>query len=209
MIAAFVTGIVLGLPAGLSPGPFFALVMAQSLRYGAREGIKVAFAPLLTDAPIILISVLAVSRLSHFEVLLGVITLAGSIYVAWLAWECFHTLGIPTALEPAAPNSLRKGVVVNFLNPHPYLFWLTVGAPLILNKWEENPFVAVSFLTSFYACLVGAKSLIAVGTARSRRLFTGKSYRWIMRLLGALLFLFSLLLFWNAVEFFAAVKSRA
>ncbi|HOF39984.1 MAG TPA: LysE family translocator [Candidatus Hydrogenedentes bacterium] len=209
MIAAFVTGIVLGLPAGLSPGPFFALVVAQSLRHGAREGIKVALAPLLTDAPIVLISVLAVSRLSHFEVLLGTITLAGSIYVAWLANECFHASGIDTASEPAAPDSLRKGIVVNFLNPHPYLFWLTVGAPLILKGWGENPFAAVSFLASFYTCLVGAKSLIAVGTARSRRLFTGKTYLWIMRLLGALLFLFALLLLWNAFEFFTAVKSHA
>jgi threonine/homoserine/homoserine lactone efflux protein len=28
--------------------------------------------------------------------------------------------------------SLGKGVSVNFLNPNPYLFWLTIGTPLLL-----------------------------------------------------------------------------
>ena len=28
--------------------------------------------------------------------------------------------------------SLAKGVSLNFLNPNPYLFWLTIGTPLLL-----------------------------------------------------------------------------
>jgi threonine/homoserine/homoserine lactone efflux protein len=52
MIAAVATGLVLGLSCGLAPGPLMALVLAQSLRHGAREGCKIALAPLLTDMPI-------------------------------------------------------------------------------------------------------------------------------------------------------------
>ncbi|MEI6633029.1 MAG: hypothetical protein WCP22_04325 [Chlamydiota bacterium] len=49
-------GVVLGLSAGLSPGPLLALVVSQTLAHGVREGVKVAFVPLVTDLPVILIA---------------------------------------------------------------------------------------------------------------------------------------------------------
>ncbi|MDY6953588.1 MAG: LysE family translocator, partial [Thermodesulfobacteriota bacterium] len=49
-------GIVLGLSAGFAPGPLLALVISQTLRHNAVEGLKVALAPLVTDLPIILIT---------------------------------------------------------------------------------------------------------------------------------------------------------
>ncbi len=208
MIAALATGTVLGLSSGLSPGPFFALVVSQSLRHGAREGMKVAVAPLLTDAPIILLCAVVLTRLSNFQVVLGVITLAGAGFVSYLAYESLRTSGFDLVAAPAQPKSLRKGVLVNFLNPHPYLFWLTVGAPIILKGWAENPLAAVSFLASFYTCLIGATIVVAAATAHSRRFFAGRAYVWLMRLLGALLFLFALMLFWNALGFFGVVGSR-
>ncbi|MDH3383440.1 MAG: LysE family translocator, partial [Deltaproteobacteria bacterium] len=57
-------GIVLGLSAGFSPGPLLAMVLSQTIRHGAREGIKIAAAPLLTDLPIILVSTFLLAKLS-------------------------------------------------------------------------------------------------------------------------------------------------
>ena len=48
------SGIVLGLSGGLSPGPLTALVISQTLRFGARGGMLVALAPILTDAPLVI-----------------------------------------------------------------------------------------------------------------------------------------------------------
>ena len=48
------SGILLGLSGGLSPGPLTALVISQTLRFGAREGMLVALAPILTDGPLVL-----------------------------------------------------------------------------------------------------------------------------------------------------------
>jgi len=38
------------------PRPLLALVLAQTLRHGAREGCKIALTPLVTDAPIIIVA---------------------------------------------------------------------------------------------------------------------------------------------------------
>jgi threonine/homoserine/homoserine lactone efflux protein len=48
-------GITLGLSAGFSPGPLSTLVISHSLRYGTREGVKVAMAPFITDVPIVFV----------------------------------------------------------------------------------------------------------------------------------------------------------
>jgi len=54
----FTQGCVFGLAGGFTPGPTTAVVVAQTIRFGFLDGIKVAIAPLLTDAPIVILSVL-------------------------------------------------------------------------------------------------------------------------------------------------------
>ena len=56
-LAFLLTGALLGLSGGLAPGPLLTLVANETLRHGARAGIGVALAPLLTDLPIVLITV--------------------------------------------------------------------------------------------------------------------------------------------------------
>ena len=61
MNSLLMSGMLLGLSAGLSPGPMLTLVVSQTLRHGIQEGVKVAFAPLLTDTPIVIACLLFLS----------------------------------------------------------------------------------------------------------------------------------------------------
>jgi len=194
MITYLSAGMVLGLSAGFSPGPLMTLVITQTLRHGIREGVKVAAAPLVTDLPIILAATFMLTRLADYHALLGAISLAGGFFVLYLARESFRTVEIEATVQDAAPLSLGKGVVVNLLSPYPYLFWLTVGAPMIVRGWGESPLRAGLFVAGFMTCLVGTKVAIAVTAGRSRHFLRGNAYRYIMRLLGALLVVFALLL---------------
>ncbi len=186
--------------AGLSPGPLLTLVISQTLKHSIKEGVKVAFAPLITDLPIILISTFALSRLANFRTILGIISLIGGLFVMYLAYESFQTSKLDINLQDAEPQSLRKASIVNALNPHPYLFWFSVGAPTIIKTWEENPFSALAFVIGFYACLVGSKVLVASLVSKSRQFFIGKKYVYLMRVLGALLLIFTLLLFRDGLD---------
>ena len=56
-------GLSLGLGAGLAPGPLLALVIRSSLQDGIAAGVRVAFSPLLTDVPIIVVAVLLAASL--------------------------------------------------------------------------------------------------------------------------------------------------
>ena len=126
MFSHLMVGALLGLSAGFAPGPLLTLVVSQTLRHNTREGIRVALAPLITDLPIILASCLFLSRLARFSPVLGWISCIGGIYVLYLAYGNLGAAAVQIEITRVEPGSLRKGALVNLLNPHPYLFWITV-----------------------------------------------------------------------------------
>jgi len=188
-------GIVLGLSAGLTPGPLLALVISQTLRHNVKEGLKVALAPLITDLPIILVTLYAFMQLAHFKMVLGIISFIGGLFILYLSYESLQTKPLEIGLEPTAPKSLRKGALVNALSPHPYLFWCSVGAPTMVKAQQQSSLGAMAFLAGFYLFLVGAKVATALVVSRSRTFLAGKTYLFTMRILGVLLFVFAMLLF--------------
>ena len=194
MMTALASGVLLGLSAGLSPGPMLALVLAQTLRHGAREGCKVALTPLVTDAPIILVALALASKLAELRLLLGIVSIAGGAFVLYLAWESFWPVRQASETPAERPRSWFKGIVTNLLNPHPWIFWLTVGAAILAKAVAQGWPVAAAFLFGFYLLLVGSKVLVALLTGRSRNLLAGQPYRVVMRMLAVMLALFAVLL---------------
>jgi threonine/homoserine/homoserine lactone efflux protein len=191
---ALSTAAVLGLSAGLSPGPMFSLVLAQTLRYGTLEGIKVSLTPLLTDLPIITIAILLVGQVDQFAPAFGALSLAGAVYLGFLAVKTARPAPVAETDPSERPRSVLLGFLANALNPQPYLFWITVGAPLVLQIDSDSRPAAGLFLVAFYGCLVGAKMTLAVIAGRSRRVLGSTGYRWLIRGLAALLGLLALML---------------
>ena len=187
------SGCVFGLAAGFSPGPMTTVVITQALRYGFADGIKVALAPLLTDGLIITLALVLIGQLSWLKPLLGGITLLGAAFLIYLAIENFKVRRIELPEEQVEPHSFWKGVVANLLNPHPYLFWVTIGAPTFLKAVGISVLASILFIIGFYLCLIGSKILIAWLVARSRSFPGSQAYVYINRLLGFALVAFALL----------------
>ena len=196
------SGLVFGLTAGISPGPLLALVISETIRNGFKAGLQVALAPLITDLPIILITVLILSKLSRSAPILGIINLAGAVFIAYLAYECFHTTTINRQPEENNAGSLIRGIISNLLNPHPYIFWLTIGGPLLLSPGKNHWTAGGVFLASFYFCLVGAKIGIAALAARCRSGLSMTIYRRINYILGTILVIFALFFLYNGLKYF-------
>jgi len=197
---------VLGLSAGFSPGPLLAMVLSQTIRHGAREGIKIAAAPLLTDLPIILISTFLVTKVAESRAPLGVISLLGGFFLMYMSYETWTARRQEPETSAAGAQSLWKGVITNALSPHPYLFWLTVGAPTVLKGWKTGPSAAAAFVGGFYFCLVGSKVLLAVLAGRSKHLLGPRTYSVLMRALATLLVFFAVLLFRDGLGLLGIVR---
>jgi threonine/homoserine/homoserine lactone efflux protein len=205
MMTALASGVLLGLSAGLAPGPMLALVLAQTLRHGPREGCKIALTPLLTDAPIILLTLALATKLAELHLWLGIVSMAGAIFVFYLSWESFWPVRQQLEAPAERPKSWLKGIATNLLNPHPWLFWLTVGAAILAKTMAQGWLVAAAFLFGFYLLLVGSKVLVAVLAGRCRDLLAGRPYRVAMRMLAAMLACFALLLFREGLKHLAVI----
>ena len=197
--------IVLGLGAGITPGPLLGLIINETLRGGWQAGVLVAIAPIIADAAIIGLTFTLFLQLPTF--IFPVLGIVGGCYVLFLGWETLQTpREVSVAAAEQAENagnawsSLRKGLIVNMLNPHPYLFWLTVGGPLISRLSQQSAWSAIfAFLAGFYSCLIGSKILLAVFIHTGRARLQGRGYRLALQVSGVLLLLFGGMLFWDGV----------
>ncbi len=194
-------GSLLGLSAGFSPGPLLTLVITQTLKHNKTEGIKVALSPLITDLPIILIALFVFSKLSQFDLALAVISLVGGAYIAYLGIESLKVKGLNMELADSKSNSMKKGIIANLLNPSPYLFWVTVGTPLMFKAFDIGLLVTALFLVSFYTFLIGSKITIAIIVARTKVFIGQKLYITIMRILGIALLIFSIIFFYDGYKY--------
>ena len=195
MLHFLTIGMLLGLSAGFAPGPLLTLVISESLQHGVRSGVKVALAPIITDLPIILGTLFIVSRLSAFQNGLGLISWAGGLFILYTGYESMRTPAVKVAIEDEPPRSLLKGAVANILNPHPYLFWISVGAPTMSKAVTTGMLALVAFIGGFYLSLVGSKIMLAMAVGNYRSFLTGKVYRYTLRFLGLLLCAFACILF--------------
>ena len=187
------TGILLGLAAGVIPGPLTTLVITETIRHNRRQGIVVACVPMLTDLPIILLAVFVLARLERFRAVLGMISIAGAIFLAFLAYRSFTLNNTGTAGRETEPHSLKTGLITNFLSPNPYVFWMTVGATTILNAYRVGITSVVLFLASFYVCLLGAQIGLALVVDRFKSFMKSGAYQYILRIMGLVLLIFSAL----------------
>lgn len=199
-------GLALGLSAGLSPGPLMTLVITTTLRDGFWHGLRVAAAPFVTDLPIILLSVFVLGLLPPWT--LAIIGVIGGAYVAYLGWETMRSARQASELamqDARAENtsgrkSLLRGAAVNALNPHPYLFWATVGGPTLLAAFSQSLLQGALFLLGFYVTLIGSKVAVAALVHSQARRFSVAWYQRILVLLGLLLIGLGLWLGWQAVQ---------
>jgi threonine/homoserine/homoserine lactone efflux protein len=156
MFLAFLQGFSLGFTNAVSPGPFLAYLLSQTLERGWRYALPLALAPLVSDGPIILLTLLVLSQTPDW--FMRVLLIIGGLLLLYLAKGAFELFLKPkeiTATGAAANTNFFKAVAMNGTSPGPYIFWGTVGGPTLRQGWLESPGLPVSFLAGFYLTLLG------------------------------------------------------
>jgi threonine/homoserine/homoserine lactone efflux protein len=149
-------GMTYAFAAAVQPGPFQTYLISQTLSNGWKNAIPAAFAPLLSDGPIILLVLLLLSRMPVW--LVQSLQCAGGIFLLYLAigafrnWRDFYVKN--SAHTWTGQQTVIKAALVNFLNPNPWLAWSLVMGPLLLKGWQEAPANGLSLLVGFYATII-------------------------------------------------------
>jgi threonine/homoserine/homoserine lactone efflux protein len=120
-----ILGITFGFAAAVQPGPLQTFLISRTLNHGWRHTLPAAGAPLISDIPIVILVLLILNHVPLWVE--NVLHFAGGFFVLFLAWGAFKSFR-NYSLQPTAPlKSARRNfldaVLVNLLNPNPYLAW--------------------------------------------------------------------------------------
>jgi threonine/homoserine/homoserine lactone efflux protein len=175
LIALWLQGAALGLSAAASPGPLQTLLISETLLGGFKRGLPIAFAPLVTDVPIVLLMLLVLKQLPSIVVRgLGLIGGLYVVYLAWSLWKQWRTgTGQPYQSGDAHVSpwvTLRRGALTNFLNPNPYLFWGLVGGPILLSALDQSAVHVGAFLLGMYGVMISLLIVMVAVFHQARRL---------------------------------------
>ncbi len=187
--------------AAVQPGQFQAYLISQAITHGWRRALPAAFAPLLSDAPIVCLTVLVLTRVP--TTLVHVLQLAGGVFLLYLAVGAFQScrkFSPELTLPPASMRrTLVKAALVNLLNPNPYLAWALIMGPLLLRAWREAPARGVALLAAFYGTMVLSCAAIMVLFAMARSLGP-RVARWLVAVSGVALAGFAVYQLWSGAN---------
>jgi RhtB (resistance to homoserine/threonine) family protein len=166
---------VVGLLAGISPGPDFVVVMRNSLGYGARVGMATALgigAALFIHVSYTILgyTVILAAHPQLFFTIQGV----GAAYLAWLGFGALQTKAndqnTPVVAETSTDSrsvlqGFRDGFLCNALNPKSALFFLSIFAQFLSPgmpewiKWAYGSEVvlAVGSWFTILSCLISSE----------------------------------------------------
>ncbi len=157
MLAYVIFGATYAFAAAVQPGPFQTYLVSETLTRGWRRTLPASLAPLVSDGPIIVLTLLVLTQVSTG--LQNGLRCAGGLFLLYLAAGALGTWRHYEAVRRAAGaasarRSVLRAALVNFLNPNPYLGWSLVLGPLLLQGWRETPARGIALVVAFYLTMI-------------------------------------------------------
>ena len=185
-------GVILGVVEGVKPGPLLTMVIRETLSGGLRAGMWTAAAPIFTDGPLVIVSLLAAGWIATRPTILFTISLLGAAYLLKMGLECF-------SIEPPSPDlaeadvtdSFKRGVLTNLLNPNVYVFWFLIGGPLMASVADDEPLAPVAYALSFLISIIIVKTGIAYAFDRTRGNISHTTYKGLLAACGIAMLVFA------------------
>jgi threonine/homoserine/homoserine lactone efflux protein len=166
MLSYIIFGFTFAFAAAVQPGPLLTYLISQTLSKGWRHTLPAAFAPIISDGPIIIIVLLILNQIPQWFV--NFLHFGGALFLFYLAfgsYKSWKNFNAKIHEESKTGQTLMKATLVNILNPAPYLGWSLVMGPLFLKGYNETPLNGISLIVSFYLtmiiCLMGIIILFA------------------------------------------------
>lgn len=167
-------GASLAFAAAVQPGPLQAYLFSRATSIGWKKTLPAALAPLLSDGPIAVLALFVLGRLT--EAMQSGLRTAGGLLLLYLAWKSFRTGSDNRETRQRGartPRTLAEAVLVNLLNPNPYLGWALILGPVAVTAWREAHGLGVVVVASFYAVMVSMLAVLIIIFSGARLLGSG------------------------------------
>lgn len=164
--------VTIGFSAGVTPGPLQAAFLSFAIKNGWRKTLPAAFAPLVSDGPVILLVLLVLNNIP--PAFIRFLQIGGAIFLIYLAWESFTAYHnyreVETVEEASGLQTLFKATAMNLFAPGPWLFWGLLNGPNLIQAWAVSPWWGIAYLVSFYGVFVLSNIVLILLFSSVRRM---------------------------------------
>jgi threonine/homoserine/homoserine lactone efflux protein len=191
------TVIILSASGALAPGPLFVVTITHGAKSGAKSGIMFSIAHSIVEFTIVMLLALGLLSVANEPAVRLAVGVAGGA-----ALIVFGTMQIRSSLHENDETKTEKrttrnlfliGVALTGLNPYFIVWWLTIGANLILLALEFAGLGGVIFMYICHVWIDYAWLILVAGFAKkSTKILRLKWYRLMMAVFGAVLIYFGL-----------------
>jgi len=203
VLSYLIFGITYAFAAAVQPGPLQTYIISQTLKKGWRRTLPAAFAPVIGDAPILVVVLFLLSSLP--ENFVYTLRIGGGVFLLYLGFRAFMSWkefdANQTISNESAAKTLFGAVFVNLLNPNPYLGWSLIMGPLFLEGWKLAPINGIALIAGFYLTmtLTLAGIIILFGAARKIGPNMNKA---LLGLSSIVLFSFGIYQLWIGINYY-------
>ncbi len=201
------TVILLTASGALAPGPLFFVTISHGAKSGAKSGLMFSIAHTLIEFTLVMLLACGLLTVRNEPIVKLTVGVAGGMVL--LVFGAMQIRGSLTSKsdetksgEVETRNLLLIGLAFTGLNPFFIVWWLTVGANLILLSLEFASLAGVVFM---YICHVWMDYAWLTSVAHFSKMGTNvvgfKWYRLIMAVFGAVLIYFGLTFLINSLSF--------
>jgi len=205
-IISFVATVILVTASGaLAPGPLFFATISHGAKSGAKSGFIFSIAHTMVEFALIMLFALGLLTIASEPIVKIVIGLAGgTVLIAFGIIQVYKSYKPKPEETQKRPSSSRHllliGLVLTGFNPYFILWWLTVGAQLIIISLEFAALLGVVFM---YICHVWMDyawlTTLAHFAKKGTNIIGNKGYRILLGIFGFVLIYFGITFFIGAI----------
>jgi threonine/homoserine/homoserine lactone efflux protein len=202
-----ITVVLVTISGALAPGPLFFATISHGTKHGAKSGLIFSVAHTAVEFTLIMFFALGLLTIASEPSVKLVIGMAGGIVlIAFGTIQIYNSIKFNQDKAKKDQSSYRHlfliGLAFTGLNPYFILWWLTVGAQLIIISLEFAALVGVVFM---YLCHVWMDYVWLIAVAHFARKGTNivglKWYRVLMIIFGIILIYFGYSFLISAIDF--------
>ena len=201
-----VTVIILTASGALAPGPLFFVTITHGIKTGTKSGIIFSIAHTIIEFTLVMLLALGLLSVANEPaVRLAVGVVGGVALISFGVMQIrssFHKTNETNSKQATIRNLFLIGLALTGLNPYFIVWWLTIGANLILISLE---FAGLSGVIFMYVCHVWVDyawlTLVASFAKRGSKFLQNKWYRVMVTVFGAVLIYFGVSFLVDALGF--------
>jgi threonine/homoserine/homoserine lactone efflux protein len=188
----FILGFIVGLSGALIPGPLLVFTVSRTLRGNVRTALKIITGHVIVELALVTVILIWLEQIRHLEVIGTVISLVGGSAI--LLFGVLMVLGaskysLPEAeadpdYSTSARGDITGGAFFSAFNASFPLWWLTIGAFMVMSARELGVIGVVVFMMGHWLSDVGWYGLVGIGVVKGRKLLSDKLFHVVLRALG-------------------------